>query len=134
MIKKFINYYKPYKKLFFLDIFVALIAAVCDLVYPYMTKELINITSGMMGKIYPKTIIDTILNVRVKEGLINNDKDYNNTKNSIIDTFIYHENKKMNKYSHYIFFDDNKLLKDICMIDDNFEFTYNQIYNRNKTI
>ncbi|MGG7324511.1 ABC transporter ATP-binding protein [Clostridium baratii] len=44
MIKKFINYYKPYKKLFFLDIFVALIAAVCDLVYPYMTKELINIT------------------------------------------------------------------------------------------
>ena len=97
-------------------------------------EELINITSGMMGKIYPKTIIDTILNVRVKEGLINNDKDYNNTKNSIIDTFIYHENKKMNKYSHYIFFDDNKLLKDICMIDDNFEFTYNQIYNRNKTI
>ncbi|MGG7159717.1 ABC transporter ATP-binding protein [Clostridium baratii] len=44
MIKKFINYYKPYKKLFLLDIFVALIAAVCDLVYPYMTKELINIT------------------------------------------------------------------------------------------
>lgn len=44
MIKKFINYYKSYKKLFFLDIFVALIAAVCDLVYPYMTKELINIT------------------------------------------------------------------------------------------
>ena len=44
MIKNFINYYKPYKKLFFLDIFVALIAAVCDLVYPYMTKELINIT------------------------------------------------------------------------------------------
>lgn len=44
MIKKFINYYKPYKKLFFLDIFVALIAAICDLVYPYMTKELINIT------------------------------------------------------------------------------------------
>ncbi|KJU72777.1 ABC transporter ATP-binding protein [Clostridium baratii] len=44
MIKKFINYYKPYKKLFFLDIFVALIAAVCDLVYPYMTKELINST------------------------------------------------------------------------------------------
>ncbi|MEG1003231.1 ABC transporter ATP-binding protein [Clostridium sp.] len=44
MIKKFINYYKPYKKLFFLDIFVALIAAGCDLVYPYMTKELINIS------------------------------------------------------------------------------------------
>lgn len=44
MIKKFIKYYKPYKKLFFLDMFVALIAASCDLVYPWMTKDLLNIS------------------------------------------------------------------------------------------
>ncbi|MBP1888834.1 ATP-binding cassette subfamily B protein [Clostridium moniliforme] len=44
MLKKFITYYKPYKKLFLLDLLAALIAAGCDLVYPYMTKELINIS------------------------------------------------------------------------------------------
>lgn len=42
MIKKFISYYKPYKKLFFLDMFVALIAATCDLVFPMMTRNLVN--------------------------------------------------------------------------------------------
>ncbi|MDY6012437.1 ABC transporter ATP-binding protein [Clostridium sp.] len=44
MVKKFISYYKPYKKLFLLDMLTALIAAICDLIYPYMTKELINIS------------------------------------------------------------------------------------------
>ena len=42
MIKKFISFYKPYKKLFFFDLAVALIASLCDLVYPVMTRELIN--------------------------------------------------------------------------------------------
>ncbi len=42
MFKKFMSYYKPYKKLFFLDLFVAFIFAMCDLVYPMMTRELIN--------------------------------------------------------------------------------------------
>ena len=42
MIKKFISFYKPYKMLFTLDLFVAFIAALCDLVYPMMTRELIN--------------------------------------------------------------------------------------------
>ena len=42
MVKRFISYYKPYKKLFFLDIFVAFIAAACDLVYPMMTRRLVN--------------------------------------------------------------------------------------------
>lgn len=44
MLKKFISYYKPYKRLFLFDMLAALIAAGCDLVYPYMTKELINIS------------------------------------------------------------------------------------------
>lgn len=44
MLKKFISYYKPYKRMFLFDMLAALIAAGCDLVYPYMTKELINIS------------------------------------------------------------------------------------------
>ena len=42
MLKKFISYYKPYKKLFFFDMLVATLAAVCDLVYPMMTRTLVN--------------------------------------------------------------------------------------------
>ncbi|ASW43613.1 ABC transporter ATP-binding protein [Clostridium isatidis] len=42
MLKKFISYYKPYKKLFFFDMTVALTASVCDLVYPMMTRTLVN--------------------------------------------------------------------------------------------
>ena len=42
MVKNFINYYKPYKKIFFLDMVVAFIAATCDLVYPMMTRTLVN--------------------------------------------------------------------------------------------
>lgn len=42
MIKIFISYFKPYKKLFYLDLFVASIAAICDLIYPMMTRTLVN--------------------------------------------------------------------------------------------
>ena len=42
MIKKFISYYKPYKKLFFLDLIVATIATLCNLIYPMMTRDLMN--------------------------------------------------------------------------------------------
>lgn len=42
MFKKFISYYKPYKKLFCLDLLVAFVFALCDLVYPMMTRQLID--------------------------------------------------------------------------------------------
>ena len=42
MIKNFISFYKPYKKIFALDLVVAFIASVCDLIYPMMTRDLIN--------------------------------------------------------------------------------------------
>ena len=42
MIKKFIQYYKPYKKLFFLDMLAALLFALCDLVYPIITRNIMN--------------------------------------------------------------------------------------------
>lgn len=42
MIKSFISFYKPYKKIFALDLVVAFIASLCDLIYPMMTRDLIN--------------------------------------------------------------------------------------------
>ncbi|EGT3616457.1 ABC transporter ATP-binding protein [Clostridium perfringens] len=42
MFKKFIRYYKPYKKLFILDLLAAFLVAACDLVYPMITRNIIN--------------------------------------------------------------------------------------------
>ena len=42
MIKKFISYYKPYRGLFFTDLIVATIATLCNLIYPMMTRTLVN--------------------------------------------------------------------------------------------
>ncbi|MDZ5255051.1 ABC transporter ATP-binding protein [Clostridium sp. LIBA-8841] len=42
MLKKFIQYYKPYKKLFILDLLAAFLVAACDLVYPMITRNIIN--------------------------------------------------------------------------------------------
>lgn len=42
MLKKFISYYKPHIALFLLDIFCALAVSVCDLVYPMLTRSIMN--------------------------------------------------------------------------------------------
>lgn len=42
MLKKFISFYKPYRGLFVLDLIAAFIASMCDLVYPMMTRDLLN--------------------------------------------------------------------------------------------
>jgi len=42
MLKKFISYYKPYKKLFLLDLSCAFIIASIDLVFPLITRQFIN--------------------------------------------------------------------------------------------
>ncbi|MGG5462977.1 ABC transporter ATP-binding protein [Clostridium sp. B9] len=42
MLKRFIEYYKPYKKLFILDLLAAFLVAACDLVYPMITRNIIN--------------------------------------------------------------------------------------------
>ncbi len=43
MFKRFANYYKPHKKMFFLDLFCALVVAICDLFYPMVAKDIINV-------------------------------------------------------------------------------------------
>lgn len=42
MVKKFISYYKPHRKLFILDMVCAFFIAVLDLVFPVVTKNFIN--------------------------------------------------------------------------------------------
>ena len=42
MIKRFISYYKPHKKLFIADLVAALALALCDLVYPMITRKMVN--------------------------------------------------------------------------------------------
>lgn len=42
LIRRFIPYYKPHKKLFIIDMICAFIISVFNLVYPYITKEIIN--------------------------------------------------------------------------------------------
>lgn len=42
MFKNFIRYYKPYKKLFILDLLAAFLVAACDLFYPMITRNIIN--------------------------------------------------------------------------------------------
>lgn len=42
MLKKLIQYYKPYKFLFFADLVAAFLLAACDLIYPMLTRQIIN--------------------------------------------------------------------------------------------
>lgn len=42
LIKRFIGYYKPHKKLFFMDIFCALMIAIIDLLYPYVSRYVLQ--------------------------------------------------------------------------------------------
>jgi ATP-binding cassette subfamily B protein len=43
MLKRFMSYYKPVKKIFITDMICAFIVAVCDLFYPMITRNIINI-------------------------------------------------------------------------------------------
>ena len=41
MLKKFISYYKPHKKMFFLDLLAAFFISICDLFYPVLTRTIL---------------------------------------------------------------------------------------------
>ena len=53
MIRRFIGYYKPHRKLFFADLAAALLLAACDLVYPMITRTMVNefIPDKLVGKL-----------------------------------------------------------------------------------
>ena len=42
MLKRFVQYYKPHKKLFIIDMVSAFLVALCDLFYPLITRSIIN--------------------------------------------------------------------------------------------
>ena len=54
MIKAFISYYKPHKKLFFIDIISAFLMAVIDLIFPMITRHI-------LGDLIPQGAIGTLL-------------------------------------------------------------------------
>ena len=43
MIKKFASYYRPHRKLFMLDMVAAFLVSLCDLFYPMITRNIINV-------------------------------------------------------------------------------------------
>lgn len=42
MLKEFIKHYKPYRTLFYLDLVAAFLLSACDLLYPMLTRTIIN--------------------------------------------------------------------------------------------
>lgn len=54
MIKRFISYYSPYKKLFAADMVCAFLLAVCDLFYPELTRKMLNdyIPNGKLTSLF----------------------------------------------------------------------------------
>ena len=42
MLKEFVQYYRPYKKLFILDMICAFSASMCNLLYPIMTRNIMD--------------------------------------------------------------------------------------------
>lgn len=44
MIKEFVKYYKPHMRLFLIDLFCALIVAICNLLYPYLAQRILDNT------------------------------------------------------------------------------------------
>lgn len=59
MLKKFIAYYKPHKKLFIIDMFFAFMVSIFDLVFPIFTRNMVNeiIPDGRMDLLLRWTII-----------------------------------------------------------------------------
>ena len=59
MFKRFVSYYKPHKKLFFIDMFFAFLMSAFDLIFPVFTRTMINeiIPEGRMDLLLKMTII-----------------------------------------------------------------------------
>lgn len=63
MLRKFISYYKPHKKLFFIDMFFALLISAADLIFPMFSRKMINeiIPDGRMDLLFKWTIFMAVL-------------------------------------------------------------------------
>ena len=63
MIKKFISYYGPHKKLFALDMVCAFLVASLDLVFPMVTRNILNeaLPQGNIDRVFIFTAVLAIL-------------------------------------------------------------------------
>lgn len=57
MLKRFIQYYKPHKKLLFFDLLCALLISIIDLVFPVITNKVLKETENNLNNEYIKVII-----------------------------------------------------------------------------
>lgn len=63
MLKRFVSYYKPHKRLFIIDMFFAFLISVFDLIFPIFTRKMINeiIPDGRMDLLLRWTLIMVFL-------------------------------------------------------------------------
>lgn len=61
MIKKFCSYYKPHRKLFYLDLFCALLLSAINLIYPLIAKYIMNDLAGDESKVKLIIILGVVL-------------------------------------------------------------------------
>ena len=59
MLKRFISYYKPHKKMLALDMLAALLISVIGMVYPIVTNKMLN--DYIPGKMYKTIVIAGII-------------------------------------------------------------------------
>ena len=61
MFRKFCSYYKPHRKLFYLDLFCALLLSAINLIYPLIAKYIMNELAGDESKIKLIVILGVVL-------------------------------------------------------------------------
>lgn len=63
MFKRFVAYYGPHKKLFFIDMFFAFLMSIFDLIFPIFSRYMINdiIPSGKMDILFKMTMLMIIM-------------------------------------------------------------------------
>ncbi|WP_223376697.1 ABC transporter ATP-binding protein [Schnuerera sp. xch1] len=63
MVRKFISYYKPHKILFFIDMFFAFLISAIDLIFPMISRQIVNdiVPNGRMDLLLRWTIILLVL-------------------------------------------------------------------------
>ncbi|MDW5300190.1 MAG: ABC transporter ATP-binding protein [Sedimentibacter sp.] len=109
MIKRFVSYYKPVKKIFIIDMICAFVIAVCDLFYPIITRNIINIY-------VPEQQLNLMITWLVALGLIYVLKvglNYYITYYGHIMGVIMQANMRKDIFEHlqdlpFVFFDENK--------------------------
>ena len=59
MLKRFVSYYKPHKKMMFLDMLASLLISVIGMVYPIVTNKMLN--EYIPNKMYQTIVIAGVL-------------------------------------------------------------------------